>query len=199
MNIYPGSHKIKRFSANICFFPPLMIYYARLLSIENKNSIPILEKSLDVIEYIAASDTPVRLPELQENPGIAQASCCRIVSTLLQRGWLEKCPGNRCEIAAGLVRVTDKIRFRLEKYKHRQPAMNRLANLTGFSAKLSVPDESREIPSEYPFDTLSFPVKQEAKLLGVISFPGLPGVLAGECDRIAVQMKGALRGIVNSL
>ena len=245
---------------------------------KKKNSIPILEKALDVMEYIAAGETPVRMPELQENLGIAQASCYRIVSTLVDRGWLEKCSGNRYEIAAGLVRVTDKIKFRLEKYKHLQPAMNRIANLVGFSAKLSVrdgdefvnvcsahcreellsfsepgfrsplsriatvstiflaedpavqrqrtddektarlfrklssfykkhgysfihgeTDENMDLPAEYPFDTLSFPVKRGEELLGVISFLSLPGVLAGECDRVAAQMKTALRGIINSL
>ena len=245
---------------------------------QNKNTIPILEKTLDVMEYIAASENAVRLPELQENLGIAQASCYRIVATLVNRGWLEKCSGNRYEIAAGLVRVADKTRFRLEKYKHLQPAMNRIANLTGFSAKLSVrdgdefvnvcsaqcragllsfsepgfrsplkeiasvstifltespvseqkrlcdektrpifqtlssyykergycfihgeTDESGDFSAEYPFDTLSFPVKRETKLLGVISFLSLPGILAGECERVAEQMKRALRGIINSL
>ena len=241
---------------------------------KNKNSIPILEKSLDVMEYIAASETPVRLPELQENLGIAQASCYRIVSTLVQRGWLEKCSGNRYEIAAGLARVSDKIRFRLEKYKHLQPAMNRIANQAGFSAKLSVRDGDefvnvcsaqcrqellsfsepgyrsslRKIASvsavflaespaedrrrliaapllplfrkmqkmyeaegycfihgqtgkdpEYPFDTLSFPVKRKDELLGVISFLSMPGILDGERKRIAVLMRSSLRGIINSL
>ena len=107
---------------------------------KNKNQIPILGKALDVMEYIAASEVPVTLPELQANLGIAQASCYRIVATLVHRGWLEKCSGNRYEIAAGIVRVADKIRFRLAKYKHLQPTMNRLANQIGFSAKFSVRD-----------------------------------------------------------
>ena len=107
---------------------------------KSQNLIPILEKALDVMEYIAASETPVRLPELQENLGIAQASCYRIAATLLHHGWLEKYSGNRYEIAPGLIRVADKARFRLEKYKHLQPVMNRIANLAGFSAKLSIRD-----------------------------------------------------------
>ena len=52
---------------------------------------------------------------------------------------------------------------------------------------------------EYPFDTLSFPVKRADKLLGVVSFLSLPGILGSERERIALQMKTALRGIVNSL
>ena len=245
---------------------------------KNKNTVPILEKSLDVMEYIAASETPVRQPELQMNLGIAQASCYRIVSTLLQRGWLEKYSGNRYGIAAGLARVADKTRFRLEKYKHLQPVMDRIANLIGFSAKLSIrdgdefvnvcsaqcrsgflrfsepgfrsplskiasvsavflsespgperkrlcgekespvfrklnamyvkkgycfipgqADKAEDDSAEHPFDTLSFPVRRGKILLGVISFLSLPGSLSGECDRIAGQLKGALRGIAGSL
>ena len=80
---------------------------------EQKNTVPMLEKALDILEYIGASDTAVSLPELQANLGIAQASCYRIAATLVQRGWLEKCSGNRYEIAAGISRVSDKLRFRL--------------------------------------------------------------------------------------
>ena len=58
---------------------------------EKKNTVPILEKALDMLEYIGASSTAVSLPELQENLEIAQASCYRIATTLVRRGWLEKC------------------------------------------------------------------------------------------------------------
>ena len=107
---------------------------------DKKNTVPMLEKTLDILEYIGASDTAVSLPELQENLGIAQASCYRIAATLVQRGWLEKCSGNRYEIAAGLIPVAEKARFRLARYRHLQPAMNRLADQMGFPAKFSVLD-----------------------------------------------------------
>ena len=236
--------------------------------------VPMLEKALDMLEYIGASDTAVSLPELQANLGIAQASCYRIAATLVQRGWLEKCSGNRYEIAAGIRRVSEKISFRLERYKHLQPALNRIANMIGFSAKFSVRDGNEfvnvcaaqyrlgllsfsepgsrsplnkiasvstiflaespvserkilcgektlsefqklraqyeakgycfihgqtEKNSEYPFDTLSFPVKRKDTLLGVISFLSLPGILADECVKIAVRIEKASRSIVNSL
>ena len=241
---------------------------------EKKNTVPMLEKALDILEYIAANETAVSLPELQANLGIAQASCYRLAATLVQRGWLEKCSGNRYEIAAGISPVADKLRFRLERYKHLQPVMNRIANLTGFSAKLSVRDgdefvnvcsaqcrsemlsfsepgfrsplkeiasvsavflsecpESerrrlvgdKDLPlfqklnrqyrehgycfirgqmekdSKYPFDTLSIPVKRQDRLRGVISFLSMPGVLAGEKDRIRKQLDSALHGILNRL
>ncbi len=62
---------------------------------DKKNTVPMLEKALDILEYIGTSETAVSLPELQANLGIAQASCYRIAATLVQRGWLKKCSRNR--------------------------------------------------------------------------------------------------------
>lgn len=107
---------------------------------EAKNTVPILEKALDVLEYIGASRGAVSLPELQRNLGIAQASCYRIATTLLRRGWLEKCSGNLYNIAPGVNSVAEKVRFHLERYRHLQPFMNRIANRIGFSVKFSVRD-----------------------------------------------------------
>lgn len=107
---------------------------------EAKNTVPMLEKALDIMEYISISNSPVGLPELQRNLGIAQASCYRIVATLVRRSWLEKRADNRYEIASGVVNVADKIKFRLEKYRNLQPVLNLLANHTGFSVKFTVLD-----------------------------------------------------------
>lgn len=107
---------------------------------EAKNTVPILEKALDIMEYIGASRGAVSLPELQRNLGIAQASCYRIATTLVRRGWLEKCAGNLYNIAPGVNSVAEKVRFRLERYAHLQPFMNRIANRIGFSVKFSVRD-----------------------------------------------------------
>ena len=46
---------------------------------EQKNTVPMLEKALDILEYIGASDTAVSLPELQ-----AKAKFIRVSSSALQ-------------------------------------------------------------------------------------------------------------------
>lgn len=241
---------------------------------ENKNTVPILEKALDILEYIGVSQEPVSLPELKNNLGIPQASCYRIVTTLVLRGWLDKCSGNRYDIAGGITAVAEKNRFRLEKYKKLQPAMNLLASRGGYSAKLSIRDgdefvnvcsaktpsgllsfsepgfrsplrniasvstiflseeplseQKRLIPpesfplflklqknyavygycffkgslqpdTEYPLDTLSFPVKRDRILLGVISLLGLPGSMESKLTKIAECIQEPLQAIMNSL
>lgn len=242
---------------------------------DKKNTVPMLEKALDLLEYIGSSENAVSLPELQANLGIAQASCYRIAATLVQRGWLEKCSGNRYEIAPGVIPVAEKARFRLAKYTRLQPVMNRLANQTGFSAKLSVldgeefvnvcsaqcrsgllsfsepgfrsslrkiatvstiflaekkPQELHRLlnnaqmevferyrefyyrhgycfiqgqtgkDADYPFDTLSFPVRNEhGILLGVVSFLSLPGQLGMEKEGIAARIGKPLKNLANLL
>lgn len=107
---------------------------------ETKNTVPMLQKALDILEYIGDSPVPVTLPELQRSLGISQSSCFRIVATLVARRWLDKCAGNAYEIAHGIVPVAEKARLRLEPYRRLQPALNRLANQVGYSAKFSVRD-----------------------------------------------------------
>ena len=105
-----------------------------------KNTVPMLQKALDILEYIGDSPAPVTLPELQRSLGISQSSCFRIVATLVARRWLDKCAGNAYEIAPGILPVAAKARLRLEPYRKLQPALNRLANQIGYSVKFSVRD-----------------------------------------------------------
>ena len=107
---------------------------------EAKNTVPMLQKALDVLEYIGDSPAPVTLPELQRSLGISQSSCFRIVATLVARGWLDRCAGNTYEIASGILPVAAKVRFRLEPYRKLQGALNRLADRIGYPVKFSVRD-----------------------------------------------------------
>ena len=107
---------------------------------EGKNTVPMLHKALDVLEYIGNSPSPVTLPELQRSLGIAQSSCFRIVATLVARRWLDRCAGGTYEIAGGILPVANKAHFRLEPYRKLQPVLNHLADKVVFSVKFSVRD-----------------------------------------------------------
>ena len=75
---------------------------------EKKNIVPILEKAIDIMEYLGAAPDPVSQPELQKALHIPQATCYRIVTTLVERGWLEKRGAKHFDIAAGLAAITEK-------------------------------------------------------------------------------------------
>ena len=109
---------------------------------ENPNRVPILEKAIEIIEYIGAHPERVTQSELQRALGISQASCYRIVATLVERNWLVKVGRRHYDISGALIAVTKKVAFRLERYRKFQPILNHLANDLGFSVKLSIRDNA---------------------------------------------------------
>ena len=106
----------------------------------NPNRVPILEKAIEIVEYIGAHPERVTQSELQRALGISQASCYRIVATLVERNWLVKVGSRHYDISGGLAAVAKKVAFRLERYRKLQPVLNHLANELGFSVKLSIRD-----------------------------------------------------------
>ena len=234
---------------------------------EKKNIVPILEKAIDIMEYLGAAPDPVSQPELQKALHIPQATCYRIVTTLVERGWLEKRGAKHFDIAAGLAAITEKTGLRLEKYRKLQPLMNRIVAEAGFSAKFSIRDGTEFINvctaknrseavvfsevgfraplgrpasvstiflaelteeeqlrmvgpdhcsafrenlafyrrhgssfqngsasprADYHFDTLSFPVRFNGRLIGVLSLLSLPGILERKMHETASRILAIL-------
>ena len=112
---------------------------------DGKNKIPVLVRSVEVMEYIASHPGRVSQPELIAALKIPQATCYRIVSTLVAANWLVKLPGNKYDIAPAIARLSRKTELQLEKYRPLQPALDYLARQVGYSVKLSVPDGSEHV------------------------------------------------------
>ena len=106
----------------------------------NPNRIPVLEKAVDILEYIGSHPGPVTRTELQQALGIPQATCYRVIATLVEKQWLEAFRGNRYDLAWHLCRLTGKKRFDPEAYKKFQPLLNHLAGQLRFPVKLSIRD-----------------------------------------------------------
>ena len=106
----------------------------------NPNRIPVLEKAVDILEYIGSHPGPVTRTELQQALGIPQATCYRVIATLVEKQWLEAFSGNRYDLAWHLCRLTGKKRFDPEAYKKFQPLLNHLAGQLRFPVKLSIRD-----------------------------------------------------------
>lgn len=106
----------------------------------NPNRIPVLEKAVDILEYIGSHPGPVTRTELQQALGIPQATCYRVIATLLEKQWLEAFSGNRYDLTWHLCKLTGKKRFDPEAYKKFQPLLNRLAGQLRFPVKLSIRD-----------------------------------------------------------
>lgn len=109
------------------------------------HEIPVLGKALEIVEYIGAHPGRVTQPELQEALGIPQATCYRIMATLIAHNWLVKTNGNHYDISTGMVPVVRKAMFQLEKYKVLQPILEHLSRKVGYSSKLSVRDGMEQV------------------------------------------------------
>ena len=112
---------------------------------ECKNKIPVLIRAVEVMEYIASHPGRVSQPELIAVLKIPQATCYRIIATLVAANWLVKLPGNKYDIAPAITRLSRKTELQLEKYRPLQPALDYLARQVGYSVKLSVPDGSEHV------------------------------------------------------
>ena len=110
-----------------------------------KNKIPVLERAVEVMEYIASHPNRVSQPELIAALKIPQATCYRIIATLVAANWLVKLPGNKYDIAPGMARLSRKTELQLEKYRPLQPALDYLARQVGYSVKLSVADGAEHV------------------------------------------------------
>ena len=112
---------------------------------KNKNLIPVLEKAIQVMEYIGAHKDRVTQSELISALKLPQATCYRIITTLVENNWLTKCNNNQFDISSGLFPVASKVLFQLERYKNLQPILEHLAKKVGYSVKLSVRDGNEQV------------------------------------------------------
>lgn len=111
----------------------------------DKNRIPVLERAIEIVEYIASHPGRVTQPELIAALKIPQATCYRIVATLVAANYLSKSANKSYDIAPALARLGRKIDVSLEKYRPLQPALEHLARTVGFSVKFSVRDGSEHV------------------------------------------------------
>ena len=54
------------------------------------------ERTVNVIEILALAEEPMRLSELAQRVGIPKSAVHRILTSLIDRGWVEQNPENDC-------------------------------------------------------------------------------------------------------
>jgi len=101
-------------------------------------TIPILERTTELLAAVAGSADGLTAKQIILQLKIPQATCYRILRTLVQCGWLQEGAGGLYRPAYELVRLarswTD-LENRLSQVK---PKLEALAELTGLSAKISL-------------------------------------------------------------
>lgn len=101
-------------------------------------TIPVLERSIDLIRAVAESPSGLSAKELTLQLGIPQATCYRILRTLVQKDLLQEQPGGSYLPAYGLAHLAgawSELESRLQELK---PLLEDLTLQTGLSAKISI-------------------------------------------------------------
>lgn len=112
----------------------------------NKNTVPAIDRAIDVIELIASSKKEMSLSEIMESVDIPRQSLIRILNTLCQRGFLNK-SGKRGLYRMGLKllylghMLQDKFDLRTAAWKY----MKELSQLTRKTIELSTLDRDQLI------------------------------------------------------
>lgn len=101
-------------------------------------NIPVLGKSIQVLEALASGTSHRSVAELARGLGIAPATCWRILKTLERADWVRPESGGGYGLSLGLLPLVEPLR-RYESLASRwQGVLEELARATGLSVKLSV-------------------------------------------------------------
>ena len=103
-----------------------------------KNTIPAVEKALQLIEVLGKSTEPLSRNELSCRLQISGTSCYRLLQTLLAANYIRKVPGNRFAPGQGLLSAVRRLSGESSRYYRLQPLLDALARECGFGCKLSL-------------------------------------------------------------
>ncbi len=169
---------------------------------ENPNTIPVLEKAIQVLEYIGAHPGRVSQSEIKNALKIPQATCYRIISTMVEYNWLIKVNGNHYDISTGILPITRKVSFQLERYKVLQPILEHLAKKVGYSVKLSVRDGDEQVNvlcAKAPWDialTTSIGSRDHLMTGGSVGVILASEMNESELSKLSKSLKGKVDGDV---
>ncbi len=104
----------------------------------NENTIPSLEKALQLMEFLGGTTEGATQQELVRQIGLTTSTCYRVLQTLKNRDWVKQNAGGRYDLAAGILRTSMKLYDQVPRVEHMQPLLEQLSHQTGLSCKLSV-------------------------------------------------------------
>lgn len=113
---------------------------------ETKTTIPAIDRAIDVIELISASEKEMSLSEIIENVDIPRQSLIRILNTLCGRGFLDK-SGKRGLYRMGLrfLYLGHRLHDKFELRRFAWPHMKTLSEKTRKTIELSTLDHDQLI------------------------------------------------------
>lgn len=105
---------------------------------ENKEYIPILGKTIRLMEVVADGSANGSMAKLAKSLNIAQTSCFRIVKTLVAADWIRPRPDGGYELSFGLLPLLEPLVSYEQLIESVRRPLVEMADVIGLTAKLSV-------------------------------------------------------------
>ncbi|HEX2949505.1 MAG TPA: IclR family transcriptional regulator [Armatimonadota bacterium] len=105
---------------------------------KKEHIIPSIEKTIALLEYLGKLQGGASQGELVAELDITASTCYRILQTLQKHDWVRQQPGNKYDLANGMMPMLMKLSDFSARFALAQPALERLANRAGLSCKLSI-------------------------------------------------------------
>ena len=159
-------------------------------------AVPALEKSLDVLEFLASQERPVTLTGIAQALGRSPGELFRIVTALSRRGWIGRLPDDSYRLTAKMFELAHGYPPNKRLVDVALPAMRALSNDLGQSCHLSVADsgdqlvilavESNDAAGVFVRTGTRYPLGTTASGRVMLAF-GHEELLAGRQDHTAAE------------
>ena len=112
---------------------------------KNDNTIPAVDKTLKIVEYLASEQHAATQMELSKAADVTATTGYRIVQTLLKHDWIRKTHDNRYTLSLAMFDIWMKSSGQTVFFEQFQPILDGLAEKVHLSCKLSIRGGNEQI------------------------------------------------------
>ena len=112
---------------------------------KNNNTIPAVDKTLKIMEYLASEQHSATQAELCKAADVTATTGYRIVQTLIKHDWVRKTPDNRYMLSFAMLDIWMKSSGHRIFFEQFQPVLDVLAEKVHLSCKLSIRGGNEQI------------------------------------------------------
>ncbi|HXD65387.1 MAG TPA: IclR family transcriptional regulator [Solirubrobacteraceae bacterium] len=114
-----------------------------------RRAVGSVARATQLLEALAASDTPLGVNELARRIGVNASTASRLLATLQDAGLVMRSDGGPYQLGLRLVTLSERVLASLDVRTVARPLLARLVAETGETATLSVPGETEAITVDF--------------------------------------------------
>ena len=111
---------------------------------EDRNSVQSIERAFDIMEAVAVEQNGLGITEIAERTGLHKSTAFRIVSTMIERGYLMKTEAGKYKIGLKCIEVASCFITGLELQTEARPYVSEMASHLGLTSYLGILDGDQD-------------------------------------------------------